>query len=250
MIDPIVDRKSVIEFIKKELVGPCPLGEELNCGEPLKFDEAKEAYKPRKQAGSGDEILQVDAPTRRYGIGVLYPRGLNHDENSDAPANPPPFAQPRTGEEVGETAELDETLEELKSESEAVSDGENTEDLDLSLANVFKPSSMGITFFVEKAKDFKLCVNLKGGRYAPLPVEIGGRAREWWRRSEISIDAVFDGNDLSRFSRGKLAPVEINRINCDSLNLSIELFVHEDKKKEQGKLVTLYVTNGTMEYRS
>ena len=69
----IENRKIIIEKLREELIGPAPNGEELDCQKPIVFDEANESYKPYRQAGTRDEILQRDAPLNRYGAGILYP---------------------------------------------------------------------------------------------------------------------------------------------------------------------------------
>src|SRR5215208_3440069 len=71
----IVNRERVISSLKEELIGPSPQGEELDCTKEIVFADAAESYKPWRQAGSGEEILQRDAPLNRYGAGVLYPFG-------------------------------------------------------------------------------------------------------------------------------------------------------------------------------
>jgi DUF2075 family protein len=73
MPDHITNRDAVLRALRQELVGPCPLGHEIDCAGPVQLDEAEAAYRPYRQLGSGEEILQRDSPTKRYGVGVLYP---------------------------------------------------------------------------------------------------------------------------------------------------------------------------------
>ena len=64
-------RESVVEALKAELVGPDPRGEPLDTSVPVVFDRAKDSYGPWVELQTGEEILQSDRPTGRYGIGVL-----------------------------------------------------------------------------------------------------------------------------------------------------------------------------------
>jgi hypothetical protein len=57
-------REDILEFIKKELIGPDPV-------------------KPHIQA-NGEEILLNEPPRLRYGAGVLFPRALPRLRNSDS----------------------------------------------------------------------------------------------------------------------------------------------------------------------
>src|SRR5437016_3397900 len=75
MSDHIANRERIISSLREELIGPSPQGEELDCTKEIVFADASESYKPWRQAGSGEEILQRDAPLNRYGAGVLYPYG-------------------------------------------------------------------------------------------------------------------------------------------------------------------------------
>src|SRR5438876_8414157 len=72
-MDHVANRDRIIQALREELVGPSPQGSELDFSGEVDFQDAKESYKPRRQKGSGDEILQRDRPLRRYGVGVLFP---------------------------------------------------------------------------------------------------------------------------------------------------------------------------------
>ena len=78
MTDHIEGREQIIDALRQELVGPSPAGAPLDVSHPIVFDTAKDSYGPWAEAGTGQEILQRDAPTKRYGIGVLYPAAIPH----------------------------------------------------------------------------------------------------------------------------------------------------------------------------
>src|SRR4051812_34761995 len=77
------NRRLIIKALRDELIGPAPAGKELDCTPPVFFAKAQEAYGPWTQKGTGEEILLRDVPTKRYGIGVLYPEETKTQESVD-----------------------------------------------------------------------------------------------------------------------------------------------------------------------
>ena len=73
MADHIANRDAVLQALRQELVGPHPLGEEIDCRAVIHLADAEAAFRPYRQSGTGEEILQRVSPTKRYGVGVLYP---------------------------------------------------------------------------------------------------------------------------------------------------------------------------------
>ncbi len=69
----IENRDKLEQSLREELVGPSPQGEPIDCTQPLRFENWSASNGPWHQAANGEEILQRDRPTKRYGIGVLYP---------------------------------------------------------------------------------------------------------------------------------------------------------------------------------
>src|SRR5260370_8937901 len=80
-------RDIILRALKAELVGPSPQGREIDCTQPISFDDPKQSYGPWRQQGSGEEILLRDPPCKRYGVGVLYPLCTPVEEDSH---DPPP----------------------------------------------------------------------------------------------------------------------------------------------------------------
>ena len=81
MIDHISNRKEIIQALTEELLGPSPAGHEIDCTKlPLTFDSYESAFGPFIEKSSGEEIIVRDYPTKRYGIGVLYPFGTKDEE--------------------------------------------------------------------------------------------------------------------------------------------------------------------------
>src|ERR1019366_7318475 len=97
MTDHKTDRDQMIAYLRHELLGPwepwhsegiavMAQGSDLEVSGELRFKDRRESYGPFVQLGSSDEILQRDRPCKRYGVGVLYPRGVVLE--GDAPSEP------------------------------------------------------------------------------------------------------------------------------------------------------------------
>src|SRR5712691_1584828 len=75
MTSNVENREHVIKDLCTELVGPDPGGSFLDISKLVRFDQMADARGPFRQAPDGEEILVRDSPTKRYGIGVLFPMG-------------------------------------------------------------------------------------------------------------------------------------------------------------------------------
>ncbi len=245
----IANRERIIQSLREEMIGPSPQGEELDCGKEIVFAEAAESYKPYRQARSGEEILQRDAPLNRYGAGILYPYGeKGGDTERVSEAGVLPFMNDTEDEE--EAADGDEPLTERAAksleESESRTDAQDdATDLDLSSANKFLPSSMGVSFLAEFPAGSELIIEATGGRYAKKPVRVEERERHWWLRTSLSVTARFSGNALRSSMGGKVAPSEVETKNTDGLDPRIEVFVRPNKEEGQ-RLVTVCFLNRTL----
>lgn len=200
MADHIVNRDKITQALREELVGPSPQGKPINCRSKINFQSEKDFYGPWRQE-NGEEIIQRDAPVVRYGVGVLFPmrtklededsKSSREDKDSDQDNQP----DEKDASEVLITDEVNKSLEQIK---EGVADSVETEsdDFDLSTANAYKPSSMGVSFLGEFPTGSVLLVKATGGRYQQKTVKVSGSERTWWLRSPVSITAEFEADAL------------------------------------------------------
>lgn len=250
MVDHVQGREFIIESLKEELVGPFPQGEELDTSIlPVKFDKKDSWYGPWRQMGTGEEILIRDTPTKRYGIGVLYPYGTSSDVNvSDSGADTIGLiGQSQQDEQSAEqppSSEIEAIEKKVEKAREKVSrlrDDPGQTDLDLSLANSYSPSSMGISFLAEITDQVTLKVNASGGRYFKLPVQVGNSQFIWWVRGAVSLSARFGGAALAKDEKALLQPDSIEQNNTEGMNLCIEVY---SRPFEPGKrLITVCLVN-------
>jgi hypothetical protein len=249
MQQDIVNRETLLTVLRKELVGPDPQGDEIDCTAKIVFSEQQQSYGPFRDKQTGEEILQRDRPTKRYGIGVLYPREVVDQNDSGLPvelvgatAVAEEGAQvPPAGEElVTSQAQKDfETIERRTAGSKVDIDAE---DLDLTSANTYRPSSMAISFVVDLPHDAELWVDVTGGRYRPFEVEIAGKTRAWWLRSQVTILAKYAAPRLLSSNRQLLDPDSLTGTNTDDLDLRVEVFTRP-APDQHGQLLTVCVVN-------
>ena len=240
MADHVGNRKIIMKALREELVGPSPQGEELDCSDSIIFEDIAKFRMPWKQKVTGEEILQRDRPLKRYGIGVLYP--LNTPDKTDETVLPvdasidatdPQEAEEEAAIETLLTAKGVKNIEDIVKRSESGGGDTNPYDLDLSSANTYRPSSIGISFLAEFPADTSLVVDVPSfditnnfgvnGRYKKKKVQVQGKDREWWLRSPVTMKATFSGDTICA-TDGKVASGSFEGENIDGLDLRIEVF--------------------------
>lgn len=249
MVDHIANRNVIVRALFEELVGPAPQGEELGTSE-IEFNTKEEAYGPFVEKGTGEEILQRDVPTVRYGVGVLYPTGSKKEEEVDSSNSPGLLI---TGENAPESEEniSNELVSNTTKALDAISPNlvdVNPDDFDLSLSNAFKPSSLGISFLAEFPPDSKLMVYARGGRYRRVIATIEGTKRVWWVRKKLNILAVFNASDILSANGIKVNPAEVHGENVEDITLQLEVFSRPFEANPLNRLITVCLVNRTTDH--
>ena len=243
MPDHVANREIVIEELRKELVGPSPQGEPVDCSKPVEFTDWPQSYGPWTQLGSGEEILQRDPPTKRYGVAVLFPAGIGYDsvnneedtqDDSDGLIDSEDSYSQIADSTNNSTAEQD--VEE-RGKVEAESD-----DFDLSTSSSYKPSSMAVSFLADFSEGSELIVKATGGRYQKKTVKVGGQERTWWLRQPVSIESRFSSKNILSAVAPKVTTTSVENDDCDGLNVGIELF-SRPRRSESTRLVTVCLVN-------
>lgn len=199
----LANREKMVARLRAEIVGPDPAGKPVTLAE--KQAMTWEEYRiPRMQEG-GQEIVWQDPPTKRFGAGILYPIGatdeavVNANESEEiAPVHSPELAPP------GQLSD-----EELAAREKASSYGgpaDDSEEEDVTLANAFRPSAIGVSFLADLSAEAKgIVVELVNvgrigrertnvqpcGTYVPLTLHLGGAIgkqptpRKVWLRKPV-----------------------------------------------------------------
>jgi len=258
--DHLQGREALVMALREELVGPCPRGAAIDCTGDVAFPDRESAYGPFRQAGSGEEILQRDRPIKRYGIGVLYP--------PDTPGENDPAEEADQGEQAaddvpggdGEEIVEDHAATALQRIAERSSSRDFDEsDFDLSTANSYRPSAVGLSFLCKLPAGSVLAVDVEGGRYRPKQVTIrtGGdgegdagsgdaapqlQTRRWWLRSPVRLRARFVGEELTSGDERAVAPTsDPEAENLEGLDIALAAYA---RPREDGtSLITISLVN-------
>ncbi len=221
----ILNRDSMVNALRCELVGPSPIGKEIDCAIPIKFPSFEEAQGPWVQKGTGEEILQRDPPTKRYGVGVLHPYEIQEDiiyEDPDLAA--PGFITISDSGVGNDNSPLKESaLRDLEKGLDRAGRDDTLSDLDLSGSNTYRQSTMGISFLVDMPQDSSLVVKATGGRYDMLPVTVDTVPKTWWLRRPVEIKEEFEASELT-MRTGRISSVRRADKNTEGLKLQIETF--------------------------
>lgn len=214
----------------------------------LIFENWDDYNKRHVVATSGQEIIKDESPTRRYGVGILFPDDDEESKDADkTPADADAAVEGVTGiAETGVAAtdilsegerklgsalsRRQERIASLREEQEDVLPGDESELDGLKLARLRRPRSMGITFMVDCASDENLSINIEGGRYRPIDgIKIknkdGKAAREhrWWVRSPVTVLANLNLKDLRSAQPLQAVAVPVHVDGLSDLDLSLEV---------------------------
>jgi len=256
--DALQARAALLAALRSELVGPDPRGSEIDCSQDIVFPapargdrkrgdgsvNTPEAYRPYRQAQSGEEILShLDKPMRRYGVGVLYPA---QTEPAAAEGEVETDEAQFTESVPGEASErvIAEKVERMSGRLRSARRTSETDDFDVSLANSFQPSSMGISFLVDLPEGSRLVLQANGGRYLPLKVKIGEVDHVWHRREPWTITSTCVAADVPSSSGRARWPIDkSDESNLEGLDACIQVFVRPNPTGERGHLVTAVLLN-------
>lgn len=243
-MDHIDNRRKIERALREELFGPSPQGQEIDCSGDVIFAKAEDSYGPWRQKGTGEEILQRDVPTKRFGVGVLYP--------VDTPAPDPelqravPTEEERAAEEPRDSQALDqraaENLEEIERRAEVGAELD-PDDFDLSGANSYRPSSLGVSFLADFPDGSVLVVEATGGRYRQRSILVAGRERVWWLRSPVTFRAEYGGGDCCSGPSKKVRATASSSTNDENLDVKLEVYSRPVGSDSRRRLVTVCLVN-------
>lgn len=173
MSETLEARDFILEFLRKELVGPSPL--------------------PPDVQANGEEILRPqDPPRQRYGAGVLFPsesQVSSHDETAtDEDEDAADAGSPEPGGMLENHADIDEG---------GGSDSTPETDQEINLANQYLPSAMGLSTVVELPEQLQVEVAAATYRQDDSQNASGGHSgRKAWLREPISRTVKFHAGEL------------------------------------------------------
>lgn len=243
-------RDSILSALRCEFVGPDPRGVEIDLSEVVRgeFPDGFKLDGPYFERGSGEEILCVEPPGLRYGVGILFPQdAANEFHGQDGMPADPIIETIQSGVAPDESSgEQESTLLERQAkksldrivDSDIGEDPVYGDDFDLSGANTRRPNSMAISFLANLATSNQMVVQVTGGRYERLQVTVpDGGSRDWYVRRTVSDRVVFNPAQLSAQRR------TIQGVKSTPLNINIE--VHSRPHPSDAHLITVCLVNRT-----
>lgn len=245
------NRDNIRDVLERELLGPDPAGPEIDISNTEDTINDENQFGPFREKESGEEILVRDVPTKRYGIGVLYPFGSKEEERSDkhdsVGLNIVSDEGAITGPDAPEKEALIKNAAKIHDSIFNTKPGPNQDDFDLSTANSYKPSSIGVSFLAEFPEGAKLVVHASGGCYRKVNVTIKGFNRTWWVRSPVELEAEFSGQEVISGNRKKISTSDYTKRKIENLNLQIEVYSRPHEDQVEKRLLTVCLVNRTEE---
>lgn len=230
----IANRDAVLQDLRAELVGPRPAGDEVDLSSTPEFEEGWRSYLPRREAGTGHEILTAERPRTRYGVGVLNPVAKAFSEDDEDDEGGP-----------GEIPDEEEERETPEVERFGSAGGEADDaDFDLSLTGSFRPCSMAVSFLARVPEGGRLEVTVKGGRYLPVSVKIEGKERyqPWWLRRPVELVCQTDAAGLASGSAVQASLPVVQEQNTEGLDLQVDVLSRPYEDPLQ-RLITVSLVN-------
>ena len=230
MGDTLDARDFIVDFLRKEIVGPFP-------GFP--------SVQP-----DGQEILRrQDPPRQRYGAGILFPMRsevLRQDETG-ADEQATQNADSPEPDQIVESSQAGRLLEGTE-----VSTGESPPDTDrnVTLANEFLPSAMGLSALVEVPE--RLCVDVEAGIYrleehqwdTRTSQDLGKRNPKGWLRRPIDHPVELSSDELLGNGTVILEKPVFQEDGQTVLALHVVSRLHEKSAKScRSRLITFTLIN-------
>lgn len=235
MTDHIKERDMIIKRLKEELMGPAPIGEEIDTTETIHFPEVGQSFGPWVQKDSKEEILTRDSPIVRYGVGVLYPMGTPEDAALEVEDEDTPAREEAIDDNGNVKDTINKDIKKLQDNASRDSDISYDDDFEIFSTNQYRPSSMAVSFLAEVPEGSKLMVEAKGGRYEKKSITVADQDRIWWLRSPIQLNTEFPAEAIRTVTRVG------ESFSFDGLNLRIEIFSRPYDGNE--RLITVCLVN-------
>ena len=248
------NRDFIINELKKELMGPDPRGDMVQIPKGAFNINPNERYSLQRQ-NNGEEIIKNGfrtlTPTRRYGVGILYPLSNKNKYEEKKENDPDITGEMKIGDGVNENYSDDfvsESVSQLKDKRSTTSLTAE-DDIDEALLDYdpYKPSTMGISFVIKKDDINNLNIIITGGHYYDKTVHYDPKKspNTWWIRENVIVEAnhKIESND---YYRDLFNNEIIHSENTSDLNLRIHVRVREYLKNSDLNLVTVTLINSTI----
>lgn len=225
-------RPAIVDFLRRELIGPDPRPEHLN-------------------DNGGDEILRPqDPPRMRYSAGILFPRGIHTVEQDNVSTEATDVADngPAEGDEPEDITP-----------GGSSNDTDDSTEYEVNRANEFLPSAMGLSALVRMPKSLKVTVQAAryekkivtgvGKLYKKNNNESEGEWQPHYYRKAIKGEVFIDCNQFLNDNQCVGTPATF--INTGDPNLKLEVHFYSrpyvnaiDPKHD--RIITITLINRTL----
>lgn len=235
-----VPRAKMLAAVRRELLGPAGCGYALNVPPG---QEVVDSHVPYVDALTGEEVLTIEYPLNRYGLGVLYPKEAPSEQQEpiDGAVTPGGADEPeKSEEETGLTKEAEEKLAEVSSRASR-GEADDSEPMELVDTSRRRPSTMAVSFRVSTGQDTRLLIELPdrepdtsfpvNGRYEPFqaigrgPNDQEPKPFNWWVRRQVWGSVSFDvPTTLVAGQRHRLTPTRPSFSGLDPIALDFVVY--------------------------
>lgn len=217
MTETLATRDFILDFLRRELVGPAPL--------------------PTDVQANGEEILRPqDPPRQRYGAGILFPRRAQVPSHEETAAD----EEDKTDADSPDDAEILENS--IDDDSSGGSDSGPETDQEVNLANQFLPSALGLSALVEIPDRLQIEVSAAIYRQSDADKSESGQAgRKPWLRQPVNVTIEFQSTEL--LANG-IVSMERPVVSVDGESaLVLHLISRPWRQSHSARLVTFTLVN-------
>ena len=237
-------REYLIGELKKEIIGPEPLGEKKD----LSSITNENIESPFTDL-NGQEVLIHERPSQKYGAGILFPK-KNYSNESQEDIDNYPISDEDNSQLIDD--KVKRACKDIRVSSGSSSEVSDVE-FDLSSSNTRKPSSMGVSFFTKiEAGDNVVVSNINNEpcgyyREVKLEKEDGKKERSIWVRNNFNFNKKFTAEEIITIDKNSILTTIENELKIDQspLKISIKLIIR--RYKNNFFLCTACLVNETNE---
>lgn len=187
-------RDLLIAAVRRDLYGPSGNDDVTWPGaEPTTLSPASAFDSRREVAGvfidaQQNEIL-VGSPLRRYGIGILFPQGLTRHQEEALDTAQADVAHEAADIEAAATDAPLEPPPELP-DAAAPTHADADDAAETGTDAPWRPRSMAVSFIVGPGAPAGLRIDVTGGRYEAMPLDVAGSPVTFWRRRPVAVSTT------------------------------------------------------------
>lgn len=242
-------RTEVLDVLRADLMGPVTRGlRVVVCDGTASVEDPKAIYGAligvEDDEGEGEEILVWERPSLRYGVGVLFPVGTASAEAAPQVDDPDTTPTDAPGD-VGDLIDVKAVQQRDLARQRSTDDTDDEGDFISVDTTSQRPSSMAVTFAVDRRTAGTLTLRASGGRYERVTISVPDDPdRRGWQRIRWALTgqvplALLDVDRRKRIP----VPVESTGPDLQYLRMSLELTVRPVADRPEVVFVTAALVN-------